>query len=466
MFRAGVSVTAILQLNSMKMKLLQKVYGKLTCLQQLTGSVRWRSSARPAPLLTVAPVRTLVDEKISIKGHFLPPHCPVTVYARMHSDEGDLWESFAHYNTNATGTFSMTSDHSVGGSYLGCEPMGVFWGMQPAPGEREGLRLRKKDVETPYVVYISLLEGHVSPREVQTTELAAVTAERWYLAPGVKRTEIRQNGIVGTLFIPPGPGPFPAMLDLWGLGGGLQEYRSSLFASKGFVSFSLAYIGHKDLPGPPNRVNVGDSYFKAAFQLLQNHHQVVSDRVGIIGLSFGCYLTLRIAAQTGVKPSCLIGINGPVGSTVTPFDVGGSTKLIDNIEKYCTYNEQGYIIFKEASLPANLPPDSIVKVEKIDCPLMYVVGEDDLSASSIENADMIEESLKSVGKSNLFTRLSYPGAGHLIEPPYAPSVRASMWSVKPKKLITMWGGHPAPHAAAQEDAWTKILDFMDKNLRC
>lgn len=52
------------------------------------------------------------------------------------------------------------------------------------------------------------------------------------------------------------------MLDMWGLGGGLQEYRSSLFASKGFVSFSLAYVGHKDLPVPSNRVNVGDSYFK------------------------------------------------------------------------------------------------------------------------------------------------------------------------------------------------------------
>lgn len=62
---------------------------------------------------------------------------------------------------------------------------------------------------------------------------------------------------------PAGPGPFPAMLDLWGMGGGLQEYRSSLLASRGYASFCLAYFGHKDLPGPPNRMNVGDSYFKA-----------------------------------------------------------------------------------------------------------------------------------------------------------------------------------------------------------
>lgn len=153
-------------------------------------------------------------------------------------------------------------------------------------------RLRKKNVESPFMVHVSLLEGHVSPSERQSTELAVVTTERWYMAPGVKRIDVRQNGIVGTLFMPPGehkilsvyslagsghpapseqhpfffspagPGPFPAMLDMWGMGGGLVEYRSALCLSRGYASLSLAYIGHKDLPGPKNRMNVGDSYFK------------------------------------------------------------------------------------------------------------------------------------------------------------------------------------------------------------
>ncbi len=61
---------------------------------------------------------------------------------------------------------------------------------------------------------------------------------------------------------PAGPGPFPAMMDLWGLVGGLVEYRSALFASRGYASLSLAYLGHKDLPGSPKSVNVGDAYFK------------------------------------------------------------------------------------------------------------------------------------------------------------------------------------------------------------
>lgn len=149
-------------------------------------------------------------------------------------------------------------------------------------------RLRKKNVETPCVVRVSLLEGHVSPREVDRAELAAVTTERWYVAPGVRRTHVRHSGVIGTLFLPPGefwsvcsdrnesapsserripagPGPFPGMLDLWGMGGGLVEYRAALFASRGYASLSLAYIGHKELPAPHNRMMVGDLYFKVKY---------------------------------------------------------------------------------------------------------------------------------------------------------------------------------------------------------
>ncbi|KAM9361850.1 bile acid-CoA:amino acid N-acyltransferase-like [Symphorus nematophorus] len=441
------------------------VHRGLACLHRAVGGVRWKSSYRPAPLLTAAPVRGLIDERISITGRFLPPHCPVTVCARMHSEDGDLWEAFAHYNTNADGTVNLTKDHSVGGSYLGCEPMGLFWGLQPAPGGREGLRLRKKNTETPFIVRMSLLEGHVSPSAGQSTELAAVTTERWYMAPGVQRIQIRQNGLVGTLFLPPGPGPFPAMLDLWGMGGGLIEYRSALFASRGYASLSLAYFGHKELPGPLNRINVGDSYFKSAFQLLQDHNQVCGDRVGVIGLSFGVYLALRIATHIGVKPSCLICINGPVGSTIKFSDAEGRTEDFESDVKFWTYDDQGNVIFRDISLPANIPPERRVKLENLTCPLMYIVGEDDLSASTMETAALIEETLKAAGKSDLFTRLSYPDAGHLIEPPYTPNSRLSLWSVKPKKLFTLWGGHLAPHAAAQEDAWKKIQDFMERHLR-
>lgn len=70
------------------------------------------------------------------------------------------------------------------------------------------------------------------------------------------------------IFVFTGPGPFPAVLDLWGMGGGLIEYRAALFASHGLASLALAYFGHKDIPGPLNSINVGDSYFRVGHRAL------------------------------------------------------------------------------------------------------------------------------------------------------------------------------------------------------
>ncbi|XP_055016377.1 uncharacterized protein LOC110171321 isoform X3 [Boleophthalmus pectinirostris] len=416
-----------------------RIHSTFTKLNRSLGvlaNVRQGSSLRPGPLLSADPCRALIDEKVLIRARFLPPLAPVTLSTQMFCEDGDLWQSYAHYNTDSEGTVNLCTHSSVGGSFLGCEPMGLFWSLKPAPGEREGLRLRKRDTYTPYVFKVSVLEGHVSPghRGAERTELASISTERWYMAPGVKRIEIRQNGLVGTLFLPPGPGPFPAILDLWGIIGGLVEYRSALLASRGYASLSLAYLGHKDLPGPLNAINVGNAYFKTAFKFLQDHDQICRDRVGIMGVSYGGYLALRTATLPEVKPSCLICINGPVGSTI-PLTDEGRAEDFNLHQKHWNFNNDGHVTFKEASLPADMPPSHIVQMEKIPCPVLYIASGDDLSGYAAENADLLKQTLNACGKGHLFNHLSYPGAGHIIEPPFSPSTRMSLWTVKPKKCV-------------------------------
>lgn len=55
-----------------------------------------------------------------------------------------------------------------------------------------------------------------------------------------------------------GPGPFPGLLDMWGGGGGLLEYRSALLASRGFVAFALEYFA----PGELQTANLQLQYFE------------------------------------------------------------------------------------------------------------------------------------------------------------------------------------------------------------
>ncbi|KAG7262442.1 hypothetical protein CRUP_037841 [Coryphaenoides rupestris] len=80
--------------------------------------------------------------------------------------------------------------------------------------------LRKKHVDTPMVMVISVYGGHlVAGGFGGLPPLASVVVERWYMAPGVKRVEVAERGVTGTFFIPAGPGPYPGVLDIWGGGG-------------------------------------------------------------------------------------------------------------------------------------------------------------------------------------------------------------------------------------------------------
>ncbi|KAL4553833.1 acyl-coenzyme A thioesterase 1-like, partial [Arapaima gigas] len=65
--------------------------------------------------------------------------------------------------------------------------MGLLWSMRPVPGSRPGLRLRKKDVQTPAVVQISVYSGHLAQGFGEQAVLARAVVERWYTAPGVRR---------------------------------------------------------------------------------------------------------------------------------------------------------------------------------------------------------------------------------------------------------------------------------------
>ncbi|KAI5607006.1 peroxisomal acyl-CoA thioesterase 2b like 3 [Silurus asotus] len=74
--------------------------------------------------------------------------------------------------------------------------------------------------------------------------------------------------------------------------------------------------------------------------------------------------------------------------------------------------------------------------------------------------------MEHAGNSRLLTVLSYPGTGHLIEPPYSPHCRASnfMLAESRTKVVVLWGGQTEPHSRAQEDSWHKTLAFLEQHL--
>ncbi|KAM9753425.1 peroxisomal succinyl-coenzyme A thioesterase-like isoform 1-T1 [Menidia menidia] len=414
--------------------------------------------------LSVQPSRGQVDEKLLVLVQNVPPGLPLTVRAAHQCEDGHSWHAFAHYNADATGTVNVSEDASLGGTYSGVEPMGLLWSLRPVPGSKPGLRMRKKNIQSPMVLMISVYQGHLCEGFGAGVPLAGVMVERWYMAPGVRRVPVTEDGLTAMLFLPSGPGPFPGVLDLWGGGGQLVEYRAALLASHGFASLALDYLTCKFTMETGKMVD--NQYFENAYRYLQQHPQVLGSRIAMLGLSLGTSITLKMAVYSQVvKLRCAVCISG---SHVQPVD-GSLEQIMDFFNKNSDktiFSENNELIWRNLLLPIPTDPAYKVDVGRLQCPLLLVVGEDDHNWCASESAEDMKEMMERAGNSHLLTVLSYPNAGHLIEPPYSPFARASLFRTVQtrEKVIALWGGQTLEHSRAQEDSWRKMLIFLRENL--
>lgn len=85
--------------------------------------------------------------------------------------------------------------------------MGLFWSMESQNTEKPK-RIIKADIMTPFHVLISLHDGFLNFEELPTSDdftcLDKCVLQRHYTTPGVKRIPVAENGLYGTLFLPPG----------------------------------------------------------------------------------------------------------------------------------------------------------------------------------------------------------------------------------------------------------------------
>jgi hypothetical protein len=76
------------------------------------------------------------------------------------------------------------------------------------------------------------------------------------MAHGVERVEIREPGIVGTLFLPPGTERRPTLIVFGGSEGGIYEPAAAQYAAHGYVTFALGYFGMEGLPAELQEIPV------------------------------------------------------------------------------------------------------------------------------------------------------------------------------------------------------------------
>ncbi|KAK7477467.1 hypothetical protein BaRGS_00031291 [Batillaria attramentaria] len=420
-------------------------------------------STSQSQAIQINPTVTLFDEKVSIKVKSLPSNAKVTL--RMATEQEwrrspALFFSCSHHIASQAGEVDLNTNPSLGGTYTGLDPMGLFWSLCPDPSGPQNIRMVLKNVEQPCLYTLSVYLGHIGLNDLHTSQVthqpvSVTTITRLKKAADVRRIPIKEGNVRGTLFLPPGDGPHQGVIDMFGSAGGIMEMRAALLASHGFATLSLPYFHYQDLPRTLEEVQF--DYFEEALRWIVSLKCIRSGGVGIVGASTGAVFGM-IMAWKFPEVVAIVHINGP--TFVWTHDIYYKGKLLKDCKPFqshlVNFTSEG-IGFTEA-FPHK--KEDVIPVWEGSSRVLYLISDDDQQCNPTFGDELY--TMYPEDKRHLIEVVHYPGAGHLLEPPYTPHCRHC---INPGYNFEMlWGGTPAPQAAAQDDAWQRIITFLHKHL--
>ncbi|KAJ8309573.1 hypothetical protein KUTeg_014447 [Tegillarca granosa] len=195
-------------------------------------------------------------------------------------------------------------------------------------------------------------------------------------------------------------------------------------ASKGFVVLALAYFAYDDLK-PDIISEFSLDYFKEAVEWLCAQRYVNENCIAVNSVCKGAEMGMALTAHCS-KIKALIAING------VPFVIYNPMKNGDGYipcPEYNGYNMEKLHFSKEGMIMKEAfwgEPKDMFKIWKTNTKVLYIVGADDQCIPP-GLGQTVYDLYPDDKKSNI-ELVIYPGAGHLIEPPYAPLCRASYMS--------------------------------------
>ncbi|WDZ94830.1 acyl-CoA thioester hydrolase/BAAT C-terminal domain-containing protein [Herbaspirillum sp. WKF16] len=423
-------------------------------------------SATPADALIDVPRRIVVSGAL--------PGEPVRVSSAT-VRHGVEWRSSACFLADASGCVDLSMSPAIDGDYQGIDPMGLLWSQQPAqPGRRDNFHA---DVMAP--LETTLTVSAVADLGIEQCRPASTRLVQRLAAEGVIRREVREAGLVGTLFLPATPGPHPAVMIVNGSGGGINEPRAALYASRGYAAFALAYF---KAPGLSDYIsNTPLEYFERGLDWLRAEVRPQDDFVAISGQSRGGELVLllgatfpqKVSAVLAYVPSALVhsgqnaadpavGREGPTwllrgqplphqwqgnrSASWQPFDDGPAPHRHELAMLTALEDE-------DAVARARIP------VERIAAPVLLLSATDDGSWPSSIYCGMVADKLAEVGHAWPVLWRNYANAGHSILFPFVPTTQTT-YAHPVSGRISTGGGEPSANARADLDSWQQAQQFL------
>jgi dienelactone hydrolase len=298
-----------------------------------------------------------------------------------------------------------------------------------------------------------------------------------YISDDVTFTNSKFNiQLAGTLTIPEGEGPFPAVILITGSGG--QNRNEELLGHKPFLVISdwltrngIAVLRYDDRgvgKSKGSQLNATSADFatdaEAAFNYLKNNAKINPKAIGLMGHSEGG-LIAPIVASSNPGIAFIVSLSGP-GVTGQQVIIRQSEEIgrlsgvsEEKIRKATETNKRLYAILRKekddkkaelkilalykeilekektskedtekavnqlkATFSASSYPwfryflftDPAIFWKKVKCPVLALNGEKDLQVAAHENLPAIEKALKSTGNNSVKT-VQLPGLNHLFQ---------------------------------------------------
>lgn len=422
------------------------------------------------PVLTVTPADGQIDEPRRITVTGLAPDELVAISARTLRSRGVVWDSQATFMADADGVVDLTRDAPVGGDYAEVAAMGLLWGQHPDGGTSQ--ELFADDVMQPLWTALT----------AETADGARAEAEllQRFAAPGVTRREVREEGLVGTVFTPAGSGPHPVVVVLNGSGGGINEPRGALYASHGYQAFALGYFKAPGLS--PFITETPLEYLEAGLRWAHRELEPKDGFVAVSGQSRGGELALLLGATFPDLVSAVIAyvpgamVHGAQGAG-DPARGGwqGVTWTRNGMPLPHLWQDNAAVhwhpwagdappsrhhsVFFEGLKDRALAERARIPVERIAGPVLLVSGRDDRAWPSSLYSRMVVSMLGRHGHPHLVRHLDFDDAGHAINLPFVPTTQLSREHPVSKVPYTS-GGTPSGNARADDGSWRGVLAFL------
>jgi dienelactone hydrolase len=288
----------------------------------------------------------------------------------------------------------------------------------------------------------------------------------------MRAVDVRDRGLVGSLFAADEGRACAGILVLGGSEGGVPKDVAGLLAEEGFTCLALAYFG---APGLSRRlVEIPLEYIETALAWLRGQPSVGNSRLGVLGSSKGAELALLAAASFPDAVSAVVA-ESP-SSVVFP----GIGRARDGCHR-SSWSHRGkpvaFVpyppgvrpslgprgvsfepIYRTALQDGDAVAAAAIPIERTRAPILLISGDKDRMWPASQMATALKARLAEVGRPDQIVHLRYPNAGHGLMP-WAPAIGTRLAS----RLYDL-GGQRRHNQAAVRDAWCKAVSFLRGNL--